>query len=101
MLEIVEVNLSACKARPCSFNGACIDIKEIRTAIGKPKFGKHREASTRKAQIRVLYADNNYMNANVDVSSIDVPLHNGLESLDKYKLYVDSVDNLLVCKDFA
>lgn len=61
------------------------------------KFGKHREASIGKAQLRVPYSDSRYMQLDVDVVEIDVPLLIGLGVMDKHNIYVDNVDNLLVC----
>lgn len=63
------------------------------------KFSKNSLANIGKVQFRVPYANNRNIELNLYVGDIDVPLLISIDSMDKYSIYVNNVDNLLVCKD--
>eukprot|EP00171_Calliarthron_tuberculosum_P022166 IDg22166t1 len=105
-----------------TFHGACIDTGAQKSVVGREqaeayyrwlslplliskganivyKFGTHREPSIGKAKFKLPYANDREIIIELDVVNLNVPLLIGLDVLDRYKLYVDTVENKLVCKE--
>ena len=105
------------------FHGACVDTGAQKTVIGKPqavaysrmvgvkfkpsrsrhsfRFGSDVQSSLGSMPIRIPTGNGGFLPLNVEVVDIDVPLLIGLDFLKKEKLYPDTVDNKLVCKESA
>ncbi len=123
--KIVDVNLTPNTTQDAEFHGAYLDIGASRSVIGKPqaefychymgiplvlqgtnsskhrifRFGKDKQPGMVQAKIRIPYATGRHIYAVIDVINIDVPLLLRLDILKKYKLYLNNVDNLLLCVD--
>lgn len=65
------------------------------------KFGNTHAKSLGRARFLIPLETGKYIDATLDVVDLGVPLFIGLDRLDIHKLYVDNVDNMLVCKDPA
>ena len=63
------------------------------------KFGSQRKPSTRVMTIRVLYATGRTMVLNIDVVDVNVPLLFELDTLDNHKMYINNVEDVLVCTE--
>eukprot|EP00171_Calliarthron_tuberculosum_P018035 IDg18035t1 len=104
------------------FLGACLDIGATKSVVGRKqaeeyykflgiplvikkstsnlfKFGEHRVRSIGVSLFRIPYANDRTILEELDVVDINVPLLIGLDLMDKHKIFVDNVDNKLVCKD--
>lgn len=118
--DVVEVNLAPSRNFE-GFQGACMDIGATKSVVGKAqakayyhfigillvissntnrmlKFGTDRQKSIGKAKFRVLLEEKGHILIEVDIVKIDVPLLIGLDIMDKHHLYVNTVQNLLVCE---
>ena len=100
-----------------SWNGACLDTGTQRTIIGlaqakaycrfsgnkfKPKpspihfrFGNDSQASIRTMNIFIPIPDGYIICEKVDIVRANVPFLIGLDLLDKYHMFIDSVNNML------
>eukprot|EP00171_Calliarthron_tuberculosum_P021509 IDg21509t1 len=67
-----------------TFHGACFDIRATKSVVGR----KQAEEYYKFMGIPLI----------VKRVEINVPLLVGLDLMDKYKLYIDNVSNMLVCK---
>lgn len=100
------------------FQGACVDTGAQRTVIGKQqayaylkwaglqrrleqdktpevyRFGGSRHASIGTLTIRIPLADDYFLELTVDVVDVNVPLLFGLDTLDKFHMYANTVLNL-------
>ncbi len=103
------------------WQGGCMDTGAQKTVIGekqaraycrymgikfKPrknynryKFGDNTQQSLGSINIRIPLQDNNMINVPVDVVRADVPFLIGIDLLDEYRLYVNTVSNFLVSPD--
>lgn len=100
-----------------NWNGACLDTGAQTTVIGlnqakaycrymrvklktkensnKYKFGEDQQNSLGSMRIRIPIPDHKMITERVDIVKADVPFLIGLDLLDKYKFYVNNVDNCL------
>lgn len=107
------------------FQGACVDTGAQRTVIGKQqayaylkwaglqrrleqdktpevyRFGGSRHASIGTLTIRIPLADDYFLELTVDVVDVNVPLLFGLDTLDKFHMYANTVLNRLVCEAYS
>eukprot|EP00170_Pyropia_yezoensis_P002751 contig_11549_g2756 len=107
------------------FQGACVDTGAQRTVIGKPealahlqwaglprrlqknkmpevyRFGGSRHASVGRLTMRVPLAVDFFMELSMDVVDVNVPLLLGLDTLDKFHMYANTVLNRLVCEAYS
>lgn len=107
------------------FQGACVDTGAQRTVIGKPqayaylnwaglprrlkrdkvpevyRFGGSRHASIGTLAMRIPLADDFFMQLMVNVVDVNVPLLFGLDILDKFRMYANTVLNRLVCEAYS
>lgn len=120
-LSIYLASRHSAMAEP-KFHGACLDTGAQRSVVGRNqavayyrfmglplvlsgsspnvyRFGSQKRVSVGKAKFRVPYAEGRHMHMELDVVDIDIPLLIGLDMLDKFKLVVDNVDNILRCKE--
>lgn len=63
--------------------------------------GEHFQPSLRSILIRIPLLQNLETTTKIDVVNVNVPLLVALDALDKYKLFVHSVKNLLCCPDLS
>ncbi len=63
------------------------------------KFGSERKPSKGVVRFWMPYAGDQIINISLDVVDINVPLILGLDKLEEYKMYVNNVENILVCTE--
>eukprot|EP00171_Calliarthron_tuberculosum_P000524 IDg524t1 len=120
--ESHEVPIYNTSEHMADFHGACIDTGAQKSVVGRMqaesyyrwlglpllmmkstnmvyKFGTYREPSIGTAKFKIPYADDREIVVELDVVNLNVPLLIGLDVLDKYKLFVDTVENKIVCKN--
>lgn len=65
------------------------------------RFGGSRHASIGTLTMRIPLADDFFMELSVDVVDVNVPLLFGLDTLDKFHMYANTVLNRLVCEAYS
>ena len=119
MLSFPNNNYFAVKKK--RWEGACIDTGAQTTVIGKRqakeyckymgfkfkpkrseqtyKFGDDLQKSVGTINIRIPIKHHRVIKLDVDVVDVNVPFLLGLDFLDKYKMYPNTVENKMVCPD--
>ena len=61
------------------------------------KFGSQRKKSIGATEVKVLYGQDKLVLLRLDVIEVNIPILLGLDTLDKFKMYVNNVLDLLTC----
>lgn len=119
-VHLVDLSIYAISEDRNQFEGACLDTGASRSVVGRAqaesyckymgiplmieeqqkkvfKFGSQKAKSLGKAKFYIPYANDKRMDIDIDVVDVNVPLLLGLPTLDEYKMYVNNVEDLIVC----
>ena len=118
----IDLDVYVLDGRQQEFLGACLDTEATLSVVGREqaeeycrmmdvplvvepkrnitfKFSSERKPSKGLVKFWIPYAGDKIINISLDVVDINVPLILGLDKLDEYKMYVNNVENILVCTE--